>query len=359
MSIELPLPVATGPDLYFEHRLWSTPVRWRYRPEPEPQPEGFWEDPVVRFVVAALWGWKHMTTDHLARFGVATHKELEVVLPKMWWAGLVDRGSFDTPGLKSPALWRLVHSDLLNTWLGGLDTNYWLSVTAARKPDKPRPHIRHDLLAIELGLRVAETRIGFPAIYPELLSGVVDLFPNAKGSARGDLTLVRSDGLRVVVEITAKLNETFKAKLVRWGRTIMAHEQDATVVLFVICPPAGTPKFVPGAIRNAIRATLTPEVLGQDGAWATNAEVTRVRRAFAVVEWMDWFPAPSKATKDFLDLTAKFYTAKGVWADVGLARQYPFKPQVPDHWRWAVRNSARLLACPAPLATVGPKVATQ
>ncbi|MGH9069261.1 MAG: hypothetical protein ACRD0J_17495 [Acidimicrobiales bacterium] len=347
----IPLPGDLGPDPYWTEDLWSRPIRWRARP-PHETLAGLATDERVCAVAGALAGWRLLSADHLARFGRVSAADLAgVVLPAMWRAGLVERGAFDVLGVEAPALYRLRSGPELSGWLAGLDPAAWLSVTAGEPVGGARSLGRHDLLAAEVGLRASEAGVGLQAVFPESLARPSLLVPGSGSTrAKGDLVIVREDGLRVVVELTASRTPELTAKVARWGRLLAAGDAGLVVVFLTAATPGGDQAgLVRKGIPKAFESVLCPEGLGLAGAWATNEEVSRARKGLAVADWEDWFPGPGCCSTAFPALEARFLVprSEGRWGTVGLARQYPFEPEDPSEWLWPGKERERVLAAPA------------
>jgi hypothetical protein len=117
----------------------------------------------------------------------------------------------------------------------------WLALTGARPLPTTSVNVRHDVLAAELALRaVALRRVG-TALGP-LFSTTADLVPPGPLAARvaggPDLTLVRDDGLRIAVELTATIGRAFDQKVKRWAELLSTHsfEHTGLAVVFLTAP---------------------------------------------------------------------------------------------------------------------------
>ena len=102
----------------------------------------------------------------------------------------------------------------------------WLSVTGGQDWDPGGQYDRHNVLATELALRAAEyadvaTVWGERFCSVDLLTGRgAGLEPIDGDQRTADACLVRNDGLRLVIEMTANQNHSFEKKVNRWARLL-------------------------------------------------------------------------------------------------------------------------------------------
>lgn len=207
---------------------------------------------------------------------------------------------------------------------------------------------RHNSLAVELALRAAEycdvsTVLGEPFSTVELLlgSGIGRSDPDLVNYRKaGDATLVRSDGLRIVTELTASTSRTFRLKVEEWARFLSRSSLAASgvVVVFVVAKPPDSESnsLTLLQVRKAIiEAVNKYRFRDKDGV------TTADRIGMAV--WEDWFPAPHMAASDFTSLPV-FFSSPGGWRrrHVMDLFDYPFNPNDPS-WMQAVAANASVL----------------
>ena len=371
-------------DPFWSAQLWARPPSWRFSSRRSPaelvdetgravvrwipvptfevtRPRLLSRSPHVRRVVAALATWHHLSAKQLAAYlGYPATKISEILLP-MYQAGLVERGRHGMGSTRyhTNFLYRLRDDRPLRCWLDALPAEDRLAVSAGRRVGARRSHARHDILACELGLRLAETQAGIQAVWGEALCEAESLFddPDA-GSFRADLGVVRADGLRIVVELCqARQRRDLVAKMVRWGRLLCRHTWDTsgTVVVFLNAKADDGEEGAEHArmaalLRRCHQSALSPEGLARDGVRARSAEVARARAQIHLASWADWFPAPRVLSEEFARLST-VYTADGqTWARADLAHSrqggVPFHPQVPGKWRAPERVRRSLWASP-------------
>ncbi|MGJ9402880.1 hypothetical protein [Arthrobacter sp. KK5.5] len=179
---------------------------------------------------------------------------------------------------------------------------------------------RHNVLAVELAIRAAEY-LPVSAVLGEKCgqANMLAAQPTGAYTHRADALIIRHDGLRIAIEVTASRSARFDAKVARWVR-FMEREPLATtglVVLFVGVPHPGDIRKRGGSteIRQAIRKALR-----------VHPERTRFSPAgrIGVADWAKWFPAGNNLSDAFLNLEASFQVGRGSvpaerWLSVPLA----------------------------------------
>ncbi|MWV32478.1 hypothetical protein [Rathayibacter iranicus] len=183
----------------------------------------------------------------------------------------------------------------------------WVSVTGGTGFEFSRQYDRHNVLAAELGLRVAEfCRVA--AVLGEKLSAVNDLAYRGWGvpprhvqsQQTADMTIVRADGLRIAVELTASANGSMEQKMAKWA-AVLADRSTADsglVVLFVI---AGRPEMTGKA--TSLARNLRTHLARAARIFPGRRDDLTASRMF-IVSWSDWFPAGHNATRGFVNLRA-------------------------------------------------------
>lgn len=234
-------------------------------------------------------------------------------------AGLIDVGAPEVTSLRGWS-WRATtlvaagrKSDV-RSHLAELTWPMRLAVTADRPWEKASASARHNALTTELCLRAA-TWLGVPFVAGEMLSGADDLFGTGGGEVavpwtkRADATIMRPDGVRVAVEMTASAGPSLERKAEGWARLLAAHPSAGVMVLFVAAEPVDA--SATDLVRRTRRAVTS--------ALRTHPGSVRspVAARMAVASWVDWFPERRTVSDGFLRLHA-FCRAGGGWVPVDL-----------------------------------------
>ncbi|MDU6150950.1 MAG: hypothetical protein E6640_01825 [Actinomyces urogenitalis] len=177
----------------------------------------------------------------------------------------------------------------------------YLAVTGDRPWARASASARHNALTVETCLRVA-TWLDTHAVVGEMVSYADDLFGTGVGgqfitrSKRGDATVIRADGVRIVVETTASASPHFKDKVTTWARLLAAHPGSDVIVLFLCAPPLDRSERTFAA---KVKAQVAAACARHPG---TVLDPTRQR--LAVVDYTDWFPARGCVDERFFTLEA-------------------------------------------------------
>lgn len=230
----------------------------------------------------------------------------------LFQAGLVDVGSFSGvirhTKLPAPrtAVYRPSNTTVFEkTVAPHLTYPEWVSITGGQPWSSASQFDRHNLLAAELGLRLFEygdigTVLGEKLSTIELLAGS-GLgrrlpFPDRRSA---DLTIVRGDGLRIAVELTATTTGRFREKVERWAKLLADQPlaDSGLVVVFVIADPIERHGAAGKNNRNAA-ATVINQMCRRYPGWVGN----RVAERIAIADWQEWFPARHVLSQHFFDL---------------------------------------------------------
>lgn len=167
---------------------------------------------------------------------------------------------------------------------------------------------RHNVLATELALRIAEYVRGVAAVIgpaystvPRLLLGTARPWtPHSDDKQRrnaGDFTVIMDDGLRVVVELTATVNDEFDDKIRTWARFLWAHPLESTGISVLIVDARAGRSADAGEVAERVRAVVTR-------LYESSHIHMQVLRRLRVASWSDWFPDEGVVAGTFLSLTA-------------------------------------------------------
>lgn len=175
---------------------------------------------------------------------------------------------------------------------------------------------RHNMLMVELGLRATEL-CETGTVLGERYSTVQHLF-GLNGNASGDGVVVRGDGLRIVFELTASVNEKFKKKVEAWARLLEKYplETSGVVVVFVEAADPERHKQV-GKVSSRIRNVIENTVRRFPGTLHN-----RISSRIGFVQWTHWFPSARTVSPDFPLLTAQFPSGvygQDLWQRVDMA----------------------------------------
>ena len=254
--------------------------------------------------------WRTATSQQIAAFTGEVFGKLSDDI--LFSAGLLARGRLLTgiSGLRLPLLYRTAWTSPLGDIETQVTYQQWLALTAG-VPWRNGPQAdRHNILASELGLRCAEYG-GWPCVLGESMAQFNQMFGNDQVPAgrnwAGDLLLVRSDGLRVVVEVSASAGVPFAEKAERWAQFLANDQSKATMVVFV---DARRPDRAHDRLGQVIHRSMKKSI-----SRAAFKSMDRVRAGvderMAIVRWDDWFPAPHHCTPEFLTFDVQRPTGPG------------------------------------------------
>ncbi len=301
-------------------------------------------------ILAAVYHWFVLTTEQIASL-VGT-KSIEADLRALWQAGLVCRGELvpTTMGkiVATPVLWCIAPSASIKHSLHEMTPWERLGVLAGTEWKPKTPHVVHDLLVTDLTLRAAELAPSIAAVYGERLSGadrLTGLPVNVTRGAHGDTVWVRSDGLRIVVELSTTAYKQGYAKAGRWARVLEADRSRSLFVLFVSAVHPVHRSHALAWSEQAYRQAVA------DAAWSSVVAVDAgVPERMGVVSLADWAPAPMRVVPNFTDLPVWRPTGPpgDRWqrADLADPSQVTFNPVDLDEALAPIRNAAKVYAMP-------------
>lgn len=252
--------------------------------------------------LAAMAMWKTLTVEQVGAFTGRTSNDYRFDDCRLLWAaGLVDAGTLRTRNSRTwdlPPLYRLASTGhAVEEVLEHLTYAERLAVTAGQEMTAGYPSDRHNLLTAELCLRVGEfCEVG--AVAGESVSSHHHLLASTKRYAKSaDAQVVREDGLRIGIEMTARTSSSsFEKKVTSWAHMVEAAADDEDMVLCFV--EAAAPE-----VSNKHWAKLRSRI--EQVCYATPTAVRRrIAERFAVARWRWWFPEPGVLDESFLTLEA-------------------------------------------------------
>lgn len=196
----------------------------------------------------------------------------------------------------------------------------WLSVTGGQPWSTGSRYDRHNVLATEVGIRAAEytdaaTVLGERFSTVDLLAGSgVGLPPRPATDRRAaDVTVVRRDGVRVAIEVTATISPYFDKKVAKWAKLLAesSWEDTGLAVIFLVAASPGS-EWNAESVRVATYQAVARAVREFPGV-----SVDRTAERIGVATWAEWFPGPHLTTDRFLGLRADRPTGSGagLWVE--------------------------------------------
>lgn len=308
--------------------------------------------------LGALDQWRTLSAEQMAAltgWPVLGRRD-PAVLVALFRLGVIDRGTFAAgllPGASSDraTLYRPSRSDAFDERIAPLlSLEQKVAVSGGMPWDYRRQFDRHNLLSAELGLRVSEfCEVG--TVLGEKLSDVSLMLGGAPsgGGHSADLTIVRADGLRIAVELTASAGPDFRAKVRRWAQLLESRSlaSSGLMVLFVEAAPfdGATRWGRSGSTRSSVYKAVREVVREFPGSGAD-----RVAERVGVVSWAQWFPGPGMATREFtvLEVDRPTGSANDLWQRTGLLDvvDVPFAAHDPAAMTAVIDNASLLLGTP-------------
>lgn len=278
--------------------MWSRPL-----PRDEARWQAFQGARLPQNRVAALAAinlWRTLTFEQLAAItGVETvTSERAGDVHLLWSSGLVDVGRMALPGRnRLPLLARPSSQGDWDQLVDLVNFDDWVGISAGTdwRWGSQSMSERHNSLAAELCLRAAEYS-PVPLVLGEHLCALktvrppgVQLSPQQANLA-ADGMLVRTDGLRVMVELTVTTARIHQ-KAARWANMLAEDRHRSLAVVFVHAPHPDKPSA-------GERKTLHKAVF-EAGHASMQHVVADVPRRLMVADWQDWFPARHEVGDDF------------------------------------------------------------
>ena len=213
-------------------------------------------------------------------------------------------------------------------------------MTAGQAIHVSQRHDRHAVLVAELALRIAEfTPVG--TVLGERLTDLKSLFGNHT-TRRGDLTAVRADGLRIVLEVVAHDNQKFGEKVDFWAEQLATpgHGYGMTMVVFVVAADPNSGASRARGLRGRVSAAIVKARAKHGATW-------RGHDRMGMVSWDDWFPAAGEMSQAFSSLTVRFPESRLTHASVLDAEVVPCAHPGDREYVAVIENASLLAQTPA------------
>ena len=254
-------------------------------------------------------GWRTVTAQQVATFvGLeALRQQFNQPSVRLFNADLIETtipSAWATPLAAELALYRPRTQRQFSALQGKLTWAEWVGITGGQPYGGGGHHDRHNVLAAELGLRYAEYA-DVEAVLGEAFSTHDHLVGRGVGRAEvtvdgaADLTIVRPDGLRIAIELTATTSKNIYRKVERWAKLLSESPSEYTgvVVVFLVAPNlAATDEDAKGvrtATYNAVAAAVRKHPgLGLDPTGAR----------MGVATWRELFPSSHHVSDAFFTM---------------------------------------------------------
>lgn len=281
---------------------------------------------MARVTSANQWGLKLAFLSALDAFRTVTAEQMVALtgakfhlnhtspfVPGMFASGLIDMGRVSSalaPG-RAGTLGHLYRPSRTMTFdrdfAQHLTYPELVSVTGGQSWTSGGLYDRHNTLSTELMLRLAEytdiaTMLGEKFSTFDLLFGSGVGREPIESGRRGDGVVIRPDGVRVVMEVTASMSPgSFETKVGRWVEYFDAHpyESNGVVVCFVIANPTQDMSSHSKVSRSSVKRALRKATAQNPGSGRV-----RSRHRMFFTDWQDWFPSRGEVSTDFLDMIA-------------------------------------------------------
>lgn len=215
-----------------------------------------------------------------------------------------------------------------------------LAMTAGQAIQVSQGHDRHAVLAAELALRTAEFT-SVSTVLGERLTELKSLF-DTDTTRRGDLTVVRADGLRIVLEVVAHDNQKFGEKVDFWAEQLAkpGRGYGMTMVVFVVAADASSDASRARGLGVRVSAAIVKARAKHGATW-------RGHDRMGMVSWDDWFPAASVMSEAFSSLVVWFPESRLTHASVLDAEIVPCAHPGDREYVAVIENASLLAQTPA------------
>jgi len=335
-------------DLHYKVSLWEEPILLRpYRQDLVPLSNALRNSVHTKRAIAWLAAYGQAHTWQLQEaLGISPTIASKTLRP-LYEAGILARGRPSLYGEGAvPYFFKLINAAPLKEWVRGLSTADWLAVTGGANITLGT-HLKHNVMVGDLVLKSVRHLDRIACAYGEPFSSAVRLIQGCTSPAIGDATLVRDDGLRIVVELTSHVTEGLGPKVTRWSRVLMNDERSelGLIILFLNAAPMANQKSMHRYLRKTIAEYSRPERLAVPGGYISTHQLSVARGGIYLADWSDWFSPGPTMTDNFRGLHAERLTIDDKWAGEDLINA-PFSPSEPSVWQAPIRQMSNLYCTP-------------
>lgn len=307
-------------------------------------------------------GWRTVTAQQVAAFvGLKSlRQQFNQPAVRLFNADLIETtipSAWATPLAKEHALYRPRTQRQFGALQDKLTWAEWVGITGGQPYGGGGHHDRHNVLAAELGLRFAEYA-DVEAVLGEAFSthdhlvglGVGRAEVKIPGSA--DLTVVRPDGLRIAIELTATTSKNIDRKAERWAKLLSESPSKYTgvVVVFLVAPNLAATEDDAKGVRMATYKAVAAAVRKHQGL---GLDPTGAR--MGVATWRELFPSSHHVADAFFTMRCDTVVESGPsaqatrWRATSFLSQddFSFRPEYPEHIMAIVENSRMLGQSPS------------
>lgn len=311
--------------------------------------------------LGVLDNWRTVTAEQLAAFAsrtlIASGRSTQ--MREMFGASLVDIGEFAN-GLLSRSnegarLYRPTPGDAFEKVVRpSITYPEWVSVTCGTPYSTGRQFDKHNVIASEFALRVAEFTdaalvLGEKMATHELLAytSIGRDLPDRLFQRSGDLVIVREDGARIVIEVTTSRGAALGEKIDRWAQILgdRRMSRSGLSVIFLTVDVPDTPKARSFSLRNGVMRYLRSSVAKFPGV-----SFDRTAERIGVADWREWFPEPGKVSPDFLALVCDVANGEPAspWSRKAFLDIFDleFSPEEPERFSAIFDNASMLRSVP-------------
>jgi len=290
---------------------------------------------------AVVDSWRTISAEQVAAFtgSASLANPMAQAVASSFAAGLLDIGTLpialqQTPGFDRRALYRPANTDAYQKLIAPtLTYPERLQITGGYPWASGGQYDRHNVLAAELALRAAE-HLAIGGVLGEKFSSVDLLAGSGLGrtlpkpdNRRADGVIVRPDGMRIALEITATVSTRFKEKVRRWAQLLVERplETSGLTILFVTAPHPDRVESGRDPRKGVYQAIA--EVLREFPGTGRDSPAARI----GVVAWDQWFPGRHLLSKEFFEMRADFMLepakrGKDKWVSKSLLTDIDFQP---------------------------------
>lgn len=217
-------------------------------------------------VLAAVFHWHHVSTSQLGAWCDVESGRVSRLVRPLFDMGLIEWG-YPSGDCHHEKVWRIGSFERFSEFVAMLPPATQRALTLRAGTDRSMSSgsnsAAHNLLAGEFALRLWENESTAMVVPERLVDSRRLIGRHVEWSARGDMLWVRSDGLRVIIEIQ-RTEAGLKKKVERWRETL---EHLADVALVVVGAPFS------GCRRSDIQRAVRDATTGWDVLVASRVAV--------------------------------------------------------------------------------------